>query len=117
MKMKTQKTPKQSKQKGIYAHTEKHTHTHKHHETFQFLMKSENSAEQRQTDLRDSEAGNGEAGDDVRPEEPDIVLWAPLEDGEEELETQKELREETRCVVVELVERVVGEEDLRESVP
>lgn len=43
--------------------------------------------------LRDGQAGNGEAGDDVRPEERERVVWAPLEDGEKVLERQKELSE------------------------
>lgn len=44
-------------------------------------------------DLRNGEAGNGEAGDDVGTEEFEIVLGAPLENGEQELESKKKLGE------------------------
>ncbi|BAS96116.1 Os06g0143750, partial [Oryza sativa Japonica Group] len=65
--------------------------------------------------LRDGEAGNGEAGDDVGAEEAEAVVGAPMEDGEEVL--QREHQPPRGRLVLELVERVVGEEHLRQPLP
>lgn len=65
--------------------------------------------------LRDRQASNGEAGDDVGLEEGETVSGAPLEDGEEVLEGQSQLPE--GGLSSELVEGVVGEEDLSQAVP
>lgn len=65
-------------------------------------------------DLRNGEAGNGEAGDEIRAEKGEVVVWSPLENGEEILKCEDELFE--GGLVLETVERVVGEEDFGDSV-
>ena len=65
--------------------------------------------------LGDGEAGNGEAGDGVGAEEAEAVVGAPVEDGEEVLQREHELP--GQGLVLELVQGVVGEEDLRQPLP
>ena len=65
--------------------------------------------------LRNGEAGNGEARDEVRAEKGEIVVWGPLENGEEILKCEEELFEAS--LVLETVERVIWEEDFGDSVP
>lgn len=65
--------------------------------------------------LWDGEAGNGEPGDGVGAEEAEAVLGSPVEDGEEVLQGEDELL--ARRLVLEAVQRVVGEEDLRQPLP
>jgi hypothetical protein len=67
------------------------------------------------THLGYGEAGNGEPGDDVGAEEPRAVLRPPLEDGEEVV--QRQHQPPRRRLVLELVQRVVGEEHLRQALP
>lgn len=66
-------------------------------------------------DLRNGEAGNGEAGDEIRAEKGEVVGWGPLENGEEILKREDEPFE--GGLVLETVERVVGEEDFGDSLP
>lgn len=63
--------------------------------------------------LRDSEASDGETGDEVGPKKLEVVIGAPLENREEELEEQNQLL--NPGLVLEPVERIVGEEDLSDS--
>lgn len=63
--------------------------------------------------LRNGEAGNGEARDEVRAEKGKIVVWGPVENGEEILKCEEELFEAS--LVLETVERVIREEDFRDS--
>lgn len=65
-------------------------------------------------DLRNGKTSNGETRDDVRAKKVKIVLWAPLENGEQVLKSKVEFREP--CLVLEHVKRVIWEEDLREPV-
>ena len=64
--------------------------------------------------LRDGEASNGETRDGIRTQQAEIVLWTPLENGEEILKTEKQFHEPS--LVLESVKRVVGEEYLIEPV-
>jgi len=66
-------------------------------------------------DLRNGEAGNGEAGDEIRAEKGEVVVWGPLENGEEILQCKDEPFEGS--LVLETVERVIGEEDFGDSLP
>lgn len=64
--------------------------------------------------LRDCKAGNGETRDDVRPKELEIVVRAPLENGEQELKSQDEFL--APLLVLESVERIIREEDFGKPV-
>lgn len=63
--------------------------------------------------LGNGEAGNGEAGDDIGTEEFEAIVGAPLKNGEQELKSKKKLGE--RWLVFETVQRIIREEDFRES--
>lgn len=65
-------------------------------------------------DLRDGEASNGEARDNVTTEKRKVILRSPMENGEEELKSENELIE--GGLVFETVEWIIWEEDFRESV-
>lgn len=64
--------------------------------------------------LRNGEASDGETRDDVRAEKGKVVERGPLENGEKVLKCKEELDE--ACLVLEPVEWIIWEEDLRESV-
>lgn len=64
--------------------------------------------------LRNREACNGNPRNDVGFEEGEAVIGGPLENGEEKLQPQNQPSEPR--LVLELMERVVGEEDLGEAV-
>lgn len=64
--------------------------------------------------LGNREASNGDPGNDVGFEEGEAVIGGPLENGEEKLEPQNQPSQPR--LVLELVEGVVGEEDLGEAV-
>jgi len=64
--------------------------------------------------LRNGEASDGETRDDVRAEKGKVVERGPLENGEKVLKCKEELDE--ACLVLEPVEWIIREEDLRESV-
>ncbi|GKV43408.1 hypothetical protein SLEP1_g50699 [Rubroshorea leprosula] len=64
--------------------------------------------------LWDGKASNGETRDDIRPEEPEIVLRPPLDYREEKLKTQKQFS--APSLVFESVERSIREKDLRNPV-
>ncbi|KAG6504228.1 hypothetical protein ZIOFF_036559 [Zingiber officinale] len=65
--------------------------------------------------LGDGEAGNGDAGDEVRLEEGEGVGGSPVKDGEEVLDAEHEFP--PRRLVAELPERVVREERLLQVRP
>ena len=66
------------------------------------------------SDLGNGEAGNGEAGDKIRSKSAETVTRHPLQNGEEILKTQNRFPE--KSLVLESVERIIREENLRESV-
>lgn len=64
--------------------------------------------------LRNSETGNGETGDDIGPEELEIVFRCPLENGEEELDSEEQFP--GPLLVLESIKRVIREKDFRQLV-
>lgn len=65
--------------------------------------------------LWDGQACNGDAWDSIRLEEGEAVARPPLEDRKDVLERQNKLPDER--FVLELVERVIGEEELTQPLP